>query len=158
MHRPPSRAERAEPGCPADVGLPPGLRRERTALESPKPRVLVVEDHEDTREMFAWCMRAAGWHVDTVGDGLEALLATAATRPDAIVMDLDLPVVDGIDAARRLKADDVTADIPIVACTAFTRKLKDRIHEAGFEALLTKPCLPEDLRALVERVLTERSH
>jgi two-component system cell cycle response regulator DivK len=120
--------------------------------------VLVVEDHEDTRDMFAWCMRAAGWQVDTAGNGLEALVAAAGTHPDVIVMDLDLPVLDGIDAARRLKADDATAAIPVVACTAFTRQLHDRIYEAGFEALVPKPCLPEHLRELVEQVLAEHVH
>src|SRR5579859_494094 len=123
-------------------------RSQHSPHERPKPRVLLVEDHEDTRDMFAWCMRAAGWQVATVGNGLEALLAATATPPDVIVMDLDLPVLDGIDATRRLKADDATAAIPVVACTAFMRTLHDRICAAGFEALVPKPCLPEDLREL----------
>src|SRR5258708_30085721 len=68
-----------------------------------RPRVLLVDDDEDTREMYAWCMRAAGWIVETAADGADALLLAPVFEPDVIVMDLHLPTVDGIEATRRLK-------------------------------------------------------
>jgi CheY-like chemotaxis protein len=119
-----------------------------------RPRVLIVEDHEDTRGLYAWCMRAAGWHVDEVVDGAEAVAIAAAFAPDVIVMDLHLPVLDGIEAARALRRDARTEHIPIVACTAFARQhsVAD-LQDAGFDYLVVKPCTAEDLRDTVAKLL-----
>jgi CheY-like chemotaxis protein len=115
--------------------------------------VLIVEDHADTREMYAWVMRAAGWQVDTVNDGLEALIMAVSTEPDVIVMDVNLPVMDGLEATRRLKADPRTASIPVVACTASGEVLHEEMVGAGFDELVSKPCSPEELRDVVERLV-----
>ncbi|HEY3817973.1 MAG TPA: response regulator [Polyangiaceae bacterium] len=115
--------------------------------------MLIVEDHADTREIYAWCMRAAGWQVDTVTNGLDAVVMAAATEPDVIVMDLNLPLLDGIAATRRLKGDESTADIPIVACTAFGKERQSELESAGFDLLVPKPCTPEELRLVVERLI-----
>jgi CheY-like chemotaxis protein len=116
-----------------------------------------VEDHEDTREIYAWCMRAAGWHVDTVTNGLEALVVATAKEPDVIVMDLNLPVLDGIAATRRLKTDERTAHIPVVACTAFGLDNEAEMREAGFDVLVLKPCTPEELYEVVESLVAGES-
>jgi CheY-like chemotaxis protein len=119
--------------------------------------VLIVDDHEDTREIYAWCMMAAGWHVDAVTNGAEALAIAAAHEPDVIVMDLHLPVLDGLATTHRLKQDPRTAHIPVVACTAFGHLHSEaEMREAGFEALVAKPCPPEDLRAVLEEVVADR--
>jgi PleD family two-component response regulator len=69
-----------------------------------RPRVLIVDDNDETRDVYAWCMRAAGWQAEAVADGAEALAVVHAFEPDVIVMDLALPIIDGISATKRLKA------------------------------------------------------
>jgi CheY-like chemotaxis protein len=142
-----------------------GTRREDQAQRDPssragngvengerKPRVLIVEDHADTREIYAWCMRAAGWHVEVATNGVAAVVLATATEPDVIVMDLNLPALDGIAATRALKSDERTANIPVVACTAYLQEHGGDVEDAWFEELVTKPCTAEDLRDVVEMV------
>jgi CheY-like chemotaxis protein len=117
--------------------------------------VLIVDDNDSTREMYAWCMRAAGWLVEEAADGEAALYAAALFQPDVIVMDLRLPVLDGIEATRRLRETELTRRIPIVACSALDRAAADA-KNAGCSAFVTKPCPPEDLRALVESLARNR--
>jgi two-component system cell cycle response regulator DivK len=79
-------------------------------------------------------------------DGIEALLCVRDTAPDLILMDLSMPLMDGLEATRRLKSDSRTAGIPIVALTASTGDdTAAQVKRAGCLALLTKPCLPSDL-------------
>ena len=120
-----------------------------------QPRVLIVEDNDTTREMYAWSMRAAGWLVEEAANGEAALYAAALFEPDVIVMDLRLPVLDGVEVTRRLKETELTRHIPIVACSALDRAAADALN-AGCSAFVTKPCPPEDLRALVESLARNR--
>ena len=154
-------------GQPCAGSLPRGgLRRDEGSVphlpdgaagtgSRPRPRVLIVDDHEDTREMYAWCMRASGWHVATVPDGVEAIAAASTFKPDVIVMDLRLPLVDGVDAIRCLRADALTAAIPIVACTGAGRASAEaEARAAGCDEFVEKPCPPDELCALLERLVT----
>jgi two-component system cell cycle response regulator DivK len=104
--------------------------------------------------MYAWCMRASGWNVAAVIDGEAALEAASTFEPDAIVMDLHLPVLDGIDAIRCLRGDARTARIPIVACTGIGRAHEAEARAAGCDEFVAKPCPPDDLCALLERLIT----
>jgi two-component system cell cycle response regulator DivK len=116
-----------------------------------------VEDDEDTRELYAWCLRAAGWLVEAVPNGEEALFVAPDFAPDVIVMDLRLPLIGGLEAARRLNADPRTAHIPIVAVSSIDQRQGEALAtEAGCEAFVAKPCLPEELRALLESLVTGR--
>jgi two-component system cell cycle response regulator DivK len=131
-----------------------GPRRSKATGTLARPRVLIVEDHEDTSEMYAWCMRAAGWIVEVVHDGQEALTAASEFAPDVIVMDLRLPVLDGLDAARLLKSDPDTRPIPIVGCSGVDgRHAETLAMDAGCDRFVAKPCPPEDLRALLEDIV-----
>jgi two-component system cell cycle response regulator DivK len=121
-----------------------------------RPRVLIVEDHEDTLEMYAWCMRAAGWLVWAVTDGEQALSIASQIVPDVIVMDLRLPVIDGLDATRLLKANPATKHIPVVGCSGVVGGADALAKEAGCDEFVAKPCPPEDLRELLEDVVTKR--
>jgi two-component system, cell cycle response regulator DivK len=119
--------------------------------------VLIVEDDEDARELLGWCMRAAGWIVTGAADAESALLVAAGLAPDAIVMDLGLPGITGLDAIRRLKNDEHTRDVPVVVCTALSpAQAEPRAWEAGCDAFLAKPCEPEDMRRLLERMVAHR--
>ena len=115
--------------------------------------VLLVDDYQDCREMYAACLSLAGLTVLTARDGHEALLLARQTVPDLVLMDIGLPVMDGFETTNRLKADPVTRSIPVIALTAHTVTDVDQIRAAGFQGVITKPCLPDDLAGQVERVV-----
>ena len=81
------------------------------------PLVLIVDDFEDNREMYAQYLRFHGYDVAEADNGQEALRQASGLRPDVIVMDLSLPGMDGWEATRRLKQDAATRDIPVIALT-----------------------------------------
>jgi CheY-like chemotaxis protein len=119
--------------------------------------VLIVDDDFETREMYAWCMKAAGWFVQTVANGAEALIAAPEIEPDVIVMDLHLPVLNGLDAIRRIKLEEATKHVPIVACTGFDRRSSEiEAKDAGCEEFVAKPCEPEALRNLLQTLVARR--
>jgi CheY-like chemotaxis protein len=115
-------------------------------------RVLVVDDNGETREAYAECLSQQGWDYEAVGNGEEALRVAPTYAPHAILMDLSMPGLDGFEATRRLKSDERTRHIPIVALTAFARKAHDALA-AGCDEFLTKPCLARDLVAVLEKVI-----
>jgi DNA-binding response OmpR family regulator len=116
--------------------------------------VLIVDDDQDARELYAWCMRAAGWLVQAVRNGAEAILAAPDFQPHVIVMDLRMPVLGGLDAIRQMKREEATKDVPIVACTAFDRRSSEiEAMDAGCDEFVPKPCEPEVLRNLLETIV-----
>ena len=121
------------------------------------PLVLVVEDYQDTREMYAAYLQFSGFRVAEAANGLEALEKTRELLPDIILMDLALPKIDGWEATRRLKADERTRHIPIVALTGHALAgHAEGARQAGCDAFVTKPCLPDALVAEIQRMLSER--
>jgi CheY-like chemotaxis protein len=121
------------------------------------PLVLVVEDYQDAREMYAAYLQYAGFRVAEATDGLEAIEQSVALQPDIILMDLALPKVDGWEATRRLKEDERTRDIPIVALTGHALAgHAEGARRAGCDAFVTKPCLPDVLVAEIRRMLSAR--
>ena len=82
-----------------------------------RPRVLIVDDYPDAREMYSEYLQFSGFDVVEAANGMEALQRAVDAAPDIILMDLSLPVMDGWEATRRLKADKRTAGIPVVALT-----------------------------------------
>ncbi|MFL6196122.1 MAG: response regulator [Thermoanaerobaculia bacterium] len=129
-----------------------------TPSEPAPPLVLVVDDVDHGREIFAEYLEFRGFRVATAADGLEALEKAFDLRPDVILMDLSLPGIDGWEATRRLKADDRTRDIPIIALTAHAlAAAHDKAREVGCNSVVTKPCLPRDLEQEVRRQLENRA-
>ena len=121
------------------------------------PLVLVVDDVAHGREIFAEYLEFRGFRVATAEDGIEAMEKAFDLRPDVILMDLSLPGIDGWEATRRLKQDDRTRAIPIIALTAHAlASAHDRAKEVGCDAVVTKPCIPKDLEAEVRRQLAVR--
>ena len=119
-----------------------------------QPLVLVVEDYQDAREMYAAYLQFSGFDVAEAGNGLEAVEKTTELLPDIVLMDLALPRMDGWEATRRLKADPRTRHIPIVALTGHALAgHADGAREAGCDAFVTKPCLPDALVAEIRRLL-----
>ncbi len=104
------------------------------------PRILIVEDNEMNRDMLSRRLRRSGYHVSMATDGLQGLTMARADVPDLILLDMNLPEIDGWEAARRLKADATTSHIPIIALTAHAM-LSDRTRalQAGCDDYETKP-------------------
>ncbi len=118
------------------------------------PRVLLVDDYPDAREMYTEYLEFSGFDVVEAGNGLEALQRAVDAAPDIILMDLSLPVMDGWEATRRLKADRRTASIPVVALTGHALAgISEGAKRAGCDAFVTKPCLPEDLVREIRKIL-----
>lgn len=113
--------------------------------------VLVVDDAEDVREMVAFVLRDAGFIVRTAVNGLDALLNAYEMQPAVIVMDMTMPVLDGVEATRLIKATKATRDARVIAYTA-NPSLADVLAQRLFVAVLPKPSTPDVLIAAVQNV------
>jgi two-component system, cell cycle response regulator DivK len=123
-----------------------------------RPRVLLVDDYPDARDMYAEYLEYSGYDVVQAANGMEALQRAVDDQPDIILMDLSLPVMDGWEATRRLKANARTAAIPVVALTGHALAgISEGAKKAGCDAFVTKPCLPEDLVKEIKRILERPS-
>ena len=115
--------------------------------------VLLVDDARDSREMYAFFLRAAGYAVHEAVDGADAVAIAVELRPDVVVMDLALPTVDGYTAIAGLAAHPDTARIPVVVLSARTFPEDElRARAAGAAAFLGKPCHPDLLASTVRAV------
>ena len=115
--------------------------------------VLLVDDLCDSREMYAFFLRAAGYAVHEASDGSDAVAFAVEFRPDVIVMDLSLPQMDGFTAIEQLVTNAETAAIPIVVLSARTFPADEkRAKDAGAAAFLGKPCTPHHLAHTVRLV------
>ena len=123
-----------------------------------RARVLLVDDYRDALDMWAVYLRTRGFDTLTASDGPSAVRIATETVPDLIVMDLVLPGINGCEAARLLRAQPVTAHIPIIATTGNTnpRELAVAAH-VGFAAIVIKPCDPPALVGEIVRALAERA-
>ncbi len=120
-------------------------------------RILVAEDEPDNRRIVVRVLTLEGYETLEAADGHATVALARQEHPDLIVMDLAMPGIDGWEATRRLKADPRTADIPIVALTAFAlRGDEERALEAGCDGYLPKPCRPQTIREVVARFLARR--
>jgi CheY-like chemotaxis protein len=103
-------------------------------------RILIVDDNPTNLKLVTYLVKAAGYDVDTAIDAEAALGAIAAARPALILMDLQLPGIDGLELTRRLKNNPETADIKIIAVTAYAMKGdQERALAAGCDGYVTKP-------------------
>lgn len=120
-----------------------------------KPRVLLVDDYDDSREMYAEYLGFLGFEIVQAANGVEALHRAQESLPDIVVMDLSLPVMDGWETTVRLRADERTARIPILAVSGLAvAEASQQVKQAGFDGFIPKPCLPEELVAEIRRILT----
>ena len=140
-----NQAEPAEPCAPAIA--PP--------IDTGKPSVLLIEDNEDGREMMATMLAAYGYPVHQAADGLQGVSQAHACRPDAALVDIGLPGIDGYEVARRLRADPATHAIRLIAVTGYgLPEDQRRVMEAGFDQHLVKPVQIERLLEALATVVT----
>jgi CheY-like chemotaxis protein len=117
-------------------------------------RVLIVDDNQPNIELAQFLLEDAGFVVDTASDAEQALAHIAGARPDLILMDIQLPGMDGLHLTSRLKADPATIDIPTVAFTAFAMKGdEEKMRAAGCDGYIAKPVDVEQFAGQVAQIL-----
>ena len=129
------------------------IKRPDSTVRQP-PLVLLAEDFEDARELYRDYLEFSGFRVETATNGREAIEQAQALQPDIILMDASMPVLDGWQATRALKADPSTKHIPILALTAHAfDDARREAQDVGCDGFVTKPCLPDDLVNRIRAVL-----
>jgi two-component system cell cycle response regulator DivK len=115
-----------------------------------RKRILVVEDQEDNRQILRDLLTNGGYDMIEVENGQDAITAAEANRPDLILMDIQLPVLDGYEATRRIRANPDLKAIPIIAVTSYALSADaPKIMAAGCNAYVPKPYSP---RALLKKI------
>ena len=130
---------------PADPGETPPQPRARRL-------VLLVDDCPDTRELYAEYLELSGYDVKEACDGIVAIDEAVRVRPDVIVMDMGLPHLDGREAARRLRADGRTREIPLVVVSGYDAD-RHPAADCPWDEYLGKPCPPENLVGVISRLV-----
>lgn len=116
-------------------------------------RVLVVDDDPDVRDSLIVLLDTLGYEPHPAGNGAQALAAIARVRPEVVLMDLNMPVMDGFETARRVRALPGTRGLPLVAYSAQRgERIDQTVREAGFDRQLTKPAQVEQLLAVLASV------
>jgi two-component system cell cycle response regulator DivK len=116
--------------------------------------ILVVEDQEDNRQILRDLLGNSGYELSEAENGEQALAAVARRRPDLILMDIQLPVMDGYEATRRIKADPALKSIPVIVVTSYALSGDEsKARAAGCDAYVTKPFSPRQLLAKVKEFL-----
>ena len=119
-----------------------------------KKRILVVEDQEDNRRILRDLLSGAGFDLIEAENGEEAVASAQASRPDLILMDIQLPLLDGYEATRRIKADPDLKSIPIIVVTSYALSGdEEKARRAGCDAYVAKPFSPRQLLAKVKEYL-----
>ena len=144
----------------ATSGLP-ALNRNKGSSEDqpiePKFLILVVDDSADNVAMISLFLQQQGYRVVTAANGEDAVTVAAQMMPNLILMDINLPALDGLGATRRIRESDALRDIPVVAITAFgTEGFQRAAYDVGVSGYLTKPLDLEVMHQLIPRLLSPR--
>ncbi len=119
-------------------------------------RILVVEDQEDNRQIIRDTLSATDYQIMEAENGEEALAAVAKQRPDLILMDIQMPILDGYEATRRIKADPALNSIPIIAITSYALSGDEqKARAAGCDDYVPKPYSPRQLLAKIRQYLPD---
>ena len=123
------------------------------AAPAPAPVVLLVDDDADGRGIYADYLQTTGFATIEAGNGQEGLCAARAARPALIVMDVEMPVMDGCEALRHLRADARTCDIPIIVLSGYAQGGELETMCRGANAYLTKPCEVQRLSGVAQALI-----
>jgi two-component system, cell cycle response regulator DivK len=117
-----------------------------------RPFVLIVDDFDDNRALYASFFSDEGYRTAEASNGADAVAVVAVEKPDVVIMDLSMPVMDGWEATRLIKSNPRTKDVVIIVLTGFTAPdERQRALAAGADDFCTKPCDPRSLHALVRK-------
>jgi len=120
--------------------------------------ILVVEDQEDLRGVLRDLLTGSGYTVIEAGDGEAGVAKAKSERPDLVLMDIQMPVIDGYEATRRIKLDPALKPIPIVAVSSFAMKGdEEKARAAGCDHYVTKPYSPMQLLRLIRSFLGDKT-
>lgn len=126
----------------------------RVAMRARDQHILIVDDYPDALDIWTIYLCALGYRVSTAADGAAAIARAEALRPDLIVLDLELPGISGFEAAKQLRRNPATRDIPLIAATGYSHQRQLRLaHESGFDLVMVKPLDPDALVEAIERML-----
>jgi two-component system cell cycle response regulator DivK len=141
-------------GLVAELASPSGGPLSCAQMPEAAPFVLVVEDDPETRRFYSDALTRDGFAVDQAHNGLQALEKALKAPPDLVVTDIAVPGIDGIELCRRLRADERTRAVPVLAITGYEdRQYPDRALVAGADHVLIKPCDPERIVTEARRLL-----
>ena len=117
-------------------------------------RILVVEDQEDNRRILRDLLTSVGFQLLEAEDGAQGIATAEAQRPDLILMDIQMPIMDGYEATRRIKANPVLRGIPVIVVTSYALSGdEEKARAAGCDDYITKPYSPRQLLAKVNQHL-----
>lgn len=117
-------------------------------------KILVVEDTEDNRQILRDLLGMAGYELIEAHDGAEGVVKAAEHRPDLILMDIQMPIMDGYEATRRIKADPDLKAIPVIAVTSYALSGdEDKARAAGCDDYIAKPYSPRQMLAKVRGIV-----
>jgi len=108
-------------------------------------RILVVDDEADILKVVVYRLKKLGYEVLTATNGIVAIDSVRNNKPDLILLDLRIPVLDGVEVAKKLKSEEETKNIPIIIVTASTHKVEEKAKECQADDYITKPFAPEEL-------------
>ncbi len=118
-------------------------------------RILVVEDQEDNRQIIRDMLSTSDYQITEAENGEEALAAVTKQRPDLILIDIQMPILDGYEATRRIKADPALRSIPIIAITSYALSGDEqKARAAGCDDYVPKPYSPRQLLAKIRQHLS----
>jgi len=117
-------------------------------------RILVIEDHEENRRLLRDLLSSVGYELIEAVTGEEGLSAAETQRPDLILMDIQLPGIDGYETTRRIKSNPALRNIPVIAVTSYALSGDDvKAFAAGCDAYVTKPFDPVELLEKIQQYL-----
>jgi two-component system, cell cycle response regulator DivK len=142
----------------ATSGLPP-LKEEKASQPAkpiePKFLILVVDDSADNVAMISLALQTQGYRVVTANNGEDAVTVATQTLPNLILMDINLPTLDGLGATRRILDNEALREVPVIAITAFgTEGFQRAAYDAGVSGYLTKPIDLDRMHQLIARLLS----
>jgi CheY-like chemotaxis protein len=142
----------------ATSGLPP-LKRKDVSKEpqpsEPKFLILVVDDSADNVAMISLDLQQQGYRVVTAANGEDAIAVAISMMPNLILMDINLPTLDGLGATRRIRENDALREVPVIAITAFgTEGFQRAAYDVGVSGYLTKPLDLDRMHQLIARLLS----
>lgn len=130
------------------------MSEKQVAQGCPIPVVLIAEDHQDIRQVTKLLLEMEGCSAIEAANGLEAVQAALSFQVDLILMDIEMPVMDGLEAVRCLRHNDCTRGIPIVAVTSQDNQTRQEAIDAGCDDFLEKPLMPAVLRDALAKYVT----